>query len=121
MSAGGTMEYENTTTVTRVPPISMNRHVLCQIMSTIGACLPETGGILLGPIGSSDITDFYFDTTGSCSGVTYTPDVPNLRRKMRDVWLPAGLDFKGFVHSHPGNFDRLSHGDLIYIRRLLDR
>ena len=38
---------------------------------------------------------------------------------MKEVWLPAGLDMKGFVHSHPGGFDRLSGGDLEYIRRLL--
>jgi len=59
--------------------------------------------------------------TASCSGATYTPDHVTLRRRMKEVWLPARLDMKGFVHSHPGEFDRLSHGDLVYIRRLLDK
>ena len=103
------------------PPIWMSRHVRCAIMSTIGACVPETGGILLGPIGSHDITDFYFDITAACSGATYTPDHITLRQKMRDEWQPAGLDLKGFVHSHPGNLDRLSEGDMVYIRRLLEK
>jgi proteasome lid subunit RPN8/RPN11 len=102
-----------------VPPICMSRHVRCQIMSTVGAKRPETGGILLGPTGSNDITDFYFDSTADCTGGTYTPDHVTLRKKMKEIWLPAGLDMKGFVHSHPGGFDRLSGGDLIYIRRLL--
>jgi proteasome lid subunit RPN8/RPN11 len=104
-----------------VPPIWMNRRVLCQIMCTIGARRPETGGILLGPIGSSFITAFHFDGTASCSTVTYSPDHITLRRMMQDVWLPAGVDMKGFVHSHPGSFDRLSEGDMIYIRRLLEK
>ena len=102
------------------PPIAMSRHVRCQIMHTIGARRPETGGILLGPIGSNDITDFYFDATASCSGATYTPDYLTLRRKMQEVWMPSGLDMKGFVHSHPGG-DQLSGGDLVYIRRLLEK
>lgn len=103
----------------QAPPIWMHRHVLCQVMSTIAARRPEAGGILLGPIGSSFITGFYFDATASCSGVTYTPDHVTLARIMREQWLPAGIDMKGFVHSHPGGFDRLSAGDMTYIRRLL--
>src|SRR5438270_491659 len=103
------------------PPIAISRHATCKIMCSIGACEPETGGILLGPIGSSRITDFYFDKTARCTGGTYTPDHVTLRRKMKEDWLPAGIDFKGFVHSHPGSMDRLSAGDMIYIRRLLDK
>ncbi len=102
-----------------VPPICMSRRVMCRIMSTIGANQPETGGILLGPIGAGDITDFYFDVTAACTGGTYTPDHVTLTRKMQEEWLPAGMDFKGFVHSHPGRFDRLSAGDMEYIGRLL--
>jgi hypothetical protein len=102
-------------------PIAMSRHVVCAIMCSIGAHEPETGGILLGPIGTSRITDFYFDVTARCTGGTYTPDHVTLRRKMQEEWLPSGLDFKGFVHSHPGRLDRLNGGDMIYIRRLLDK
>jgi len=104
-----------------IPPIWMNRRVMCQIMCTIGARPAETGGILLGPIGSSVITAFHFDQSASCSGVTYSPDHLTLRRMMQEAWLPAGVDMKGFVHSHPGSFDRLSEGDMIYIRRLLEK
>jgi proteasome lid subunit RPN8/RPN11 len=109
------------TKVRPVPPICMSRHVRCAILCTVGALPPETGGILLGPVGSDDVTDYYFDATAACSGATYTPDHVTLRRKMKDEWVPAGLDMKGFVHSHPGGLDRLSGGDLIYIRRLLEK
>jgi proteasome lid subunit RPN8/RPN11 len=102
-----------------VPPISITRHALCQIMTTVANRPAESGGILLGPIGSSDLTEFYFDSTASVSAVTYSPDHITLGRKLREEWIPAGKDFKGFCHSHPGRFDRLSGGDLTYIRRLL--
>lgn len=107
--------------VALIAPLRMSSHVRCRIMCSIGARKPETGGILLGPIGGTDITDFYFDSTAQCSGGTYTPDHLTLSRKMREVWMPSGLDMKGFVHSHPGGFDRLSEGDLVYIRRLLEK
>jgi hypothetical protein len=38
---------------------------------------------------------------------------------MREEWLPAGIDMKGFCHSHPGRTERLSAGDMQYIGRLL--
>ena len=74
-----------------VPPLWMCRHVRCQIMCTIGARRPETGGILLGPIGSNDVTDFYFDATAACTGATYSPDHVTLRRKMKETGCPPGL------------------------------
>jgi proteasome lid subunit RPN8/RPN11 len=103
------------------PPIRMSRRVHCRIMCSIGARPAETGGILLGPIGGNDITDFYFDAAACCTGSTYTPDHLTLRRMMKEVWMPSGIDMHGFVHSHPRSLARLSEGDMIYIRRLLDK
>lgn len=102
-----------------LPSLRMRSNVAAEILRTVGALPAETGGILLGPIHSNDITDFYFDVTARCGGVTYQPDHVTLQRKMKREWLPAGLDMKGFVHSHPGRIDRLSQGDMAYIRRLL--
>lgn len=103
------------------PPIRMSRCVHCRVLCSIGARPAETGGILLGPIGGNDITDFYFDAAACCTGATYTPDHLTLGRMMKEVWMPSGIDMKGFVHSHPGSLARLSEGDMIYIRRLLER
>lgn len=103
-------------------PIVRIAHNVCKdIMLTIGSQLAERGGILLGPVGTNDVTEFFFDNGGSCTGSTYSPDYMTLRQKMKKEWLPAGIDMKGFVHSHPGSFDRLSTGDLAYINRLLDK
>lgn len=94
--------------------------VIDEIYGSIGRRPAETGGILLGPTGRNGVvTGFHFDSSAKCGGVTYTPDVATLRRLMKEVWLPAGLDMKGFAHSHPAGFDRLSAGDLQYVRRLM--
>ena len=79
----------------------------------------ESGGILLGPIGCEDVTHFHFDASAACTGATYSPDHIALNKLLRDEWIPSGIDFKGFSHSHPDGVDRLSAGDLRYIRRLL--
>jgi proteasome lid subunit RPN8/RPN11 len=113
------MKRENDNVTTAAPPIWMKRGLACRIMHTIGALPPESGGILLGPVGSDLVTDFYFDASARCTGATYAPDHLTLQRKMCEHWLPNGLDMKGFAHSHPGGFDRLSEGDLRYIGRLL--
>jgi proteasome lid subunit RPN8/RPN11 len=103
-------------------PVVKIAHSVCKdILLTIGARPAESGGILLGPVGTNDVTDFFFDDGGSCTGSTYSPDYVTLRQKMKKEWLPAGIDMKGFVHSHPGSFDRLSTGDMVYINRLLDK
>lgn len=81
----------------------------------------ESGGLLLGPIGSNAITGFHFDDTALSSGATYTPDHVTLNRLLKERWIPSGIDFKGFAHSHPSGCAWLSAGDLRYIRRLLSK
>src|SRR4030042_3355823 len=101
--------------------IKMAHQVINDIINSIGSQPPESGGILLGPVGTNEVTEFYFDQSGTCSGATYSPDHVSLMRKMKEEWLPAGIDFKGFAHSHPGRLDWLTGGDLSYINRLLDK
>lgn len=101
--------------------LRISRSAYADIMKSICSRPAESGGILIGPVELNDVTLFYFDNGAKCSGTTYTPDINTLRRKMKEEWLPAGLDMKGFVHSHPGRLDRLTEGDLSYIQRLLEK
>ncbi len=103
------------------PEMRMSKAVYTNIIYEICSRPVEAGGLLLGSVDSNVITKFYFDGGGACSGATYTPDYITLRQKMKEVWMPSGIDMKGFVHSHPGRFDCHSHGDLEYIGRLLDK
>lgn len=105
----------------KMPTIKMHHEAYKKIMNSICSRPAESGGILLGPIGTNEVTDFYFDHGANCTGATYSPDHVTLNRKMKEEWLPAGIDMKGFVHSHPGHLDRLTSGDLSYIKRLLKK
>ena len=103
------------------PVVRMKRSAFADAMCSICSNPPETGGILLGPVEADHIiTDFYFDKGANCSGSTYSPDHKSLSKKMKEEWIPNNVDMKGFVHSHPGTFDRLSNGDMAYITRLLE-
>jgi proteasome lid subunit RPN8/RPN11 len=101
--------------------IKMSQEAMKKIMNYISSRPPESGGILLGPIGTNVVTDFYFDSGGTCTGASYSPDHITLNRLMKEKWLPSGLDMKGASHSHPGNLDWLTNGDMAYINRLLDK
>jgi len=101
--------------------VKIKRKALYELMHKLGSRPAESGGILLGPVGTNYITDFYFDRGGICARSNYSPDYVTLNRKMREEWLPAGLDMKGFAHSHPGNLDSLTAGDMSYIKKLLNK
>ncbi|MBN2456393.1 MAG: hypothetical protein JXB29_07670 [Sedimentisphaerales bacterium] len=99
--------------------VNTRREAFDKAMLAICSRPAESGGLLLGEIGSSDISDFFFDSGGNFSSASYSPDHLTLNRKMKEEWMPAGIDMKGFVHSHPGRLDVLTDEDLMYIERLL--
>jgi proteasome lid subunit RPN8/RPN11 len=99
----------------------ITRSALYDMMNTIGSRPVETGGVLLGPVGKNLITHFYFDHSAACTGSTYSPDCATINRKLHEYWEPAGLEIKGVSHSHPGNSDSLTDGDMSYIKRLMTK
>jgi len=99
--------------------INMTREAFDKTMLAICSRPAESGGLLLGQVGSNDVCDFFFDVGGNFTGASYSPDHVTLNKKMKEEWIPAGLDMKGFVHSHPGSLDTLTNEDLMYIKRLL--
>ena len=70
--------------------VRMASHVCPAIHATIMSLPHESGGLLLGPKGGDEITDFHFDVTGGFGSSTYTPDHVALNELMRDRWIPAG-------------------------------
>lgn len=89
------------------------------IVTTVGSKPPESGGLLLGPSATDEVTEFWFDPHSRSSSTTYSPDTVAMNRLLREEWRPRGLDWKGFVHSHPRGFEELTSGDVDYIERLL--
>jgi len=99
--------------------VRIKHKALHQLLEKIASRPAESGGILLGPVGTNYITDFYFDHSGTCTGGSYSPDHITINRKLHEYWQPAGLEIKGCAHSHPGNLDSLTYADMGYIKRLM--
>lgn len=99
--------------------MKIKREAFDKIFFSICSRPAESGGILIGPIGTDDITDFYFDAGGTCTNASYSPDYITVNKMLKELWIPNGLDYKGIGHSHPGNLDWPTPADLAYIRRLL--
>ena len=107
--------------VTMMKKIPISRKVFYELMHKLSSRPAESGGVLLGPVGSNAITHFYFDRGGVCTGDSYSPEYNTLNRKLRQQWRPAGLEIKGIAHSHGGNLNSLTYGDMSYIKRLMSR
>lgn len=100
------------TTKKESKPYFITEEVFSQIRESIGSCIPETGGIL----GSSDgkhIDYFYFDKTANVTGATYEPDCNELNPVIRR-WHEKGIEFVGFIHSHPRGAIKPSNPDNLY-------
>ena len=99
------------TTKKESKPYFITEEVFSQVRKTIGSRIPETGGIL----GSSDgkhIDYFYFDKTANVTGATYEPDCNELNPVIRK-WHEEGIEFVGFIHSHPRGAIKPSNPDIL--------
>lgn len=103
------------------PPMVATEEVHDTIRATIGTLPAETGGILGGSRAHNVVTHFRLDTGSNRTQATYSPDVASMNRILRDHWNPQGIDFMGFVHSHPGQLGSPSGGDRQYAQRILEQ
>lgn len=88
--------------------------VIKQIQAAL--TIPETGGIL-GVRAGRMVTEFHHDSTGKTIARNYTPDIDSLNAVLRD-WKRCGIEFVGFVHSHPPNKVNLSKVDIKYAKKI---
>lgn len=100
------------------PILKMGLNVLAEIYRSIGKRPAESGGMLGGE--GEEISRYHFDETSRTSKATYTPDHVSLTSLLKNDWNPSNTRLKGFVHSHPGRFDRPSGGDKVYAGRILE-
>lgn len=78
--------------------------VIEKIGRSIASHEPERGGALLGIPNSNLITDFIEDPLAEVSHASYFPS-KELTLKVNEKELRHGLQFKGVIHSHPGDFN----------------
>lgn len=101
--------------------LHITSEVLGQIRDTIGSMPAEQGGILGGSREEGGISHFFFDRNAKDrSSSSYTPNVKKLNRIIKHRWKPQGIDFIGFVHSHPPYTLAPSVGDREYAKRILE-
>lgn len=100
-------------------PVTILASVLDEIVATIAARPPESGGLLGGNRDAQRITRYLFDDSAGTSRATYSPNTEVINATL-DLWDEDGGDkIIGFIHSHPGGYGQPSPGDQIYAARIL--
>lgn len=105
------LESASTFSITRAAHDTLRR--------TVGARPAETGAVLGGDRATGLITHVHVDQAAAVTAATYSPDIASVNRLLREKWDPAGIEFLGFVHSHPRGYARPSRGDEVYASRIL--
>ena len=99
--------------------ITITLQVWNEIRNTIGMYSAETGGVLGSSDGGNTIDRYYFDSTASTTGSTYTPDIKAVNRVIAE-WNGEGSQFVGFIHSHPKGHTAPSLEDVNYAKQIME-
>lgn len=100
-------------------PLAITREAYDQIERTVGSRPAETGAVLGGSRAQGLITRVHLDASAAITRTTYSPDIAEVNRLLREEWDRDGVDFMGFVHSHPTGYPSPSGGDQVYADRIL--
>ena len=99
--------------------LQITKQVHNEINKTIGHTSPESGGILGSSDGGRTVDHYYFDHTANTTGSTYTPDITAVN-KVISGWNDSGIQFVGFIHSHPHGHTHPSSEDILYAKRIME-
>lgn len=98
--------------------VYIEKQVFKQVLDILGRRKPELGGMLGFSEEQDLITHFVFDRHARVTGAEYTPDTKFLDTVINGRWQKKNISLAGFVHSHPGHFNRLSEADIEYAARI---
>lgn len=96
--------------------ILMTKEVYDQILDTIVAQHPETGGVLGRKNGI--ICKYFYDDNADINQNRYVPNVEKINTILGQ-WLKDDIEFAGIIHSHPEDVNELSYADIHYARKIL--
>lgn len=97
--------------------LAMTESVENAIRRFIGEHPAERGG-MLGCDPDGTIRHFVPDTTGRATSGAYDPDIEKMNEIIKQ-WKANGIQFAGFVHSHPRGVRSLSSYDIWYAGEIL--
>ncbi len=103
-----------------IKTIYINHSIYNQIMDLLGKSKPELGGMLGFTLDQDTIDNFVFDEGARVNSVEYNPDIEYLQKIIDGEWEEKHIFLGGFVHSHPGDFNRLSYADVEYAQRIMN-
>ncbi|MBL8310665.1 MAG: ThiF family adenylyltransferase [Burkholderiales bacterium] len=99
-------------------PFTASSAVLEVIETHIGQHRAERGAMLGGNRARGEVTAVHIDLSARTAGAEYSPDVDTLNCVLKQ-WEGEGIEFLGFVHSHPSGIRRPSTADQEYAGRIL--
>lgn len=94
------------------------RKVYDELRESLGSRAPECGGVL-GAVPGEAVSEFYFDELGKSTKNSYTPNVESINRVLTEDWAPRGVVMVGIAHSHSGEGNFPSCGDLYYCEQIM--
>ena len=97
--------------------MKITQRVFDEIIATVGAEEPETGGAL--GLKNNIVCSFYFDKAAAHNKAKYSPDTDTINEKIA-TWQDEDIYFSGLVHSHPNGCDQLSVEDETSIKAIFD-
>ena len=100
--------------------VYMTKNIYDQIMGVLGRKKPELGGMLGFTLDQDSIDTYVFDGGARVNSVEYNPNIEYLQRIIEGEWEKKHIFLGGFVHSHPGDFNRLSYADVEYAQRIME-
>lgn len=98
--------------------VYLEQGVMKRIMGILGKRKPELGGMLGFTEEQELVSHFVFDENARVNTVEYNPNTKFLNKVLNKRWSKENISLAGFVHSHPGNFNRLSFADIEYAARI---
>ena len=100
--------------------IHITTSVYNEIMKLLGKQKPELGGMLGFSMDQDYIDTFVFDFAAQVGYAEYNPNTEYLNNIINNEWDKNHIYLAGFVHSHPGNFNKLSYADIDYSKKIID-
>ena len=115
----GTFRKTNNHKYHHIKTVYMTKKIHDEIMSILGKKKPELGGMLGFTMDQDTIDTYVFDNGARVNSVEYNPNIEYLQTIIDNEWDKKHVFLGGFVHSHPGDFNKLSFDDVEYAQRIM--